>query len=405
MQKLVFVVSGGVSEYAKQQKDTPSYTRVIQAYQYAWESIGLKYEDGSDLIDGAVASYTPMPSKPDTAATVMEYLGLSTKPLIRIDQDGAMGGICFQEAVRQVSEKMDICLAYAWEETVIPGLTDNDHAMRRNATSEHTAKVLVKNYRNGAYNRYARRKGLIDLGNGKQVAAAELTIEHAQESAAGLNTCDVSEGATVCLLASIDGLRTLKKAGAKLRHAVIVSGMGRASSQPLPKRTSNHQKDDTFSPPCAPARSSEVVQTAACAAYAMAKVKYPFWELDFVETHDTHASHEIRTYEHMGLCRRGDGRAFLDEGFPFLNTVNYGKALKNFPKRRVIGVNPSGGVIACGHSGAATGLCQTVFSLWQIQGAIKDHFGSHALQVPNARRGAIHSRTQTGMVTVSILEC
>ena len=48
---------------------------------------------------------------------------------------------------------------------------------------------------------------------------------------------------------------------------------------------------------------------------------------------------------------------------------------------------------------------QAVFALWQLQGTIPRHFGDAALQVKDARRGAIHSHAGTGTyVTVSILE-
>jgi acetyl-CoA C-acetyltransferase len=46
-----------------------------------------------------------------------------------------------------------------------------------------------------------------------------------------------------------------------------------------------------------------------------------------------------------------------------------------------------------------------VFALWQLQGTIPRHFNDPALQVKNAKRGAIHSHAGTGTyVTVSILE-
>jgi acetyl-CoA C-acetyltransferase len=68
-------------------------------------------------------------------------------------------------------------------------------------------------------------------------------------------------------------------------------------------------------------------------------------------------------------------------------------------------VNPSGGLIACGHPVGATGLMQGVFAIWQLQGSIHKHFGDATLQVKNAVRGAIHSHAGTGTyVTVSILE-
>ena len=72
---------------------------------------------------------------------------------------------------------------------------------------------------------------------------------------------------------------------------------------------------------------------------------------------------------------------------------------------RKVPVNPSGGLIACGHPVGATGLMQAVFAIWQLQDTIGKHFGDSTLQVPNAQRGAIHSHAGTGTyVTVSILE-
>ena len=44
-------------------------------------------------------------------------------------------------------------------------------------------------------------------------------------------------------------------------------------------------------------------------------------------------------------------------------------------------VNPSGGLIACGHPVGATGLMQGVFALWQLQGTVGKHFGDDRLQI------------------------
>jgi len=125
-------------------------------------------------------------------------------------------------------------------------------------------------------------------------------------------------------------------------------------------------------------------------------------EISFVELHDAYTSSEIQTYEDMGLCRYGEGGPFAASGKAFMPTVNYGLDL---PDRSVCPVNPSGGLIACGHPVGATGLMQAVFAIWQLQGTIGKHFSDATLQVPNAKRGAIHSHAGTGTyVTVSILE-
>ena len=82
--------------------------------------------------------------------------------------------------------------------------------------------------------------------------------------------------------------------------------------------------------------------------------------------------------------------------------IDYGLELKDSP---VCPVNPSGGLIACGHPVGATGLMQAVFALWQLQGRIATHFQDATLQLSEPSRGAIHSHAGTGTyVTVTILE-
>jgi acetyl-CoA C-acetyltransferase len=104
----------------------------------------------------------------------------------------------------------------------------------------------------------------------------------------------------------------------------------------------------------------------------------------------------------MGLCRYGEGGPFAASGRAFMPGIDYGLKL---PEKPECAVNPSGGLIACGHPVGATGLMQAVFAIWQLQSTIGKHFGDATLQVKDARRGAIHSHAGTGTyVTVSILE-
>ena len=137
-------------------------------------------------------------------------------------------------------------------------------------------------------------------------------------------------------------------------------------------------------------------------AYKNAGIVDPLTELDFVELHDAYTSSEIQTYEDMGLCRYGEGGTFAVSGKAFMSGVEYDLDLPDEP---ICPVNPSGGLIACGHPVGATGLMQGVFAIWQLQGTIDKHFGDTTLQVHEARRGAIHSHAGTGTnVTVSIHE-
>jgi acetyl-CoA C-acetyltransferase len=137
-------------------------------------------------------------------------------------------------------------------------------------------------------------------------------------------------------------------------------------------------------------------------AYKHAGIEIPLEELDFVELHDAYTSSEIQTYEDLGLCRYGGGGPFAASGKAHMPGIDYGVDLKDEP---ACPVNPSGGLIACGHPVGATGLMQAVFAIWQLQSMVDKHFGDDQLQIKDARKGAIHSHAGTGTyVTVSILE-
>ena len=87
-------------------------------------------------------------------------------------------------------------------------------------------------------------------------------------------------------------------------------------------------------------------RSAGLEVYSMAGITDPKKELSFVELHDAYASSEIQTYRGPALCRYGDGYSFVESGAPFLPKIDYG-----FPTKKAgeIPVNPSGGLIACGH--------------------------------------------------------
>jgi acetyl-CoA C-acetyltransferase len=235
----------------------------------------------------------------------------------------------------------------------------------------------------------------------------------------------MSDGAAATVLCSEEGLARLEKAGGRRIPRVRVTGIGRGTDA-MRMADRPHQSYDDFlkynllpSEDTAETRayyqnlwargfrypgvhSFRAGRMASKEAYKFAGVTDPAGEIDFVELHDAYTSSEIQTYEDMGLCRYGEGGPFAASGKAFVPNVDYGLDL---PESPVCAVNPSGGLIACGHPVGATGLMQAVFALWQLQHTIDKHFGDATLQVPNAQRGAIHSHAGTGTyVTVSILE-
>jgi acetyl-CoA C-acetyltransferase len=242
-----------------------------------------------------------------------------------------------------------------------------------------------------------------------------------------LDICVMSDGAAATILASEEGIKKLEQAGGKItRPLAKVTGVGRGTDA-MRMADRPHQSYDDFMrynalphevnsdetkayykklwdkgfryPGVHSFRAGRMAGKEAC---KMAKINDPLHEIDFVELHDAYTSSEIQTYEDMGLCRYGEGGPFAASGKAFMPGVDYGLDL---PEKPICPVNPSGGLIACGHPVGATGLMQAVFAIWQLQGTIDKHFKSPMLQIKNARRGAIHSHAGTGTyVTVSILE-
>jgi acetyl-CoA C-acetyltransferase len=448
----VYALSGGVSKFVKARKDKTFQPIVKEAYDYAIQDIGLDFATFNQVVDGSVASYFSDHFTRQLMAGIMvqDYLGLTPKPGHRVEGGGATGGICFQEAWKSVaSGHMDVCLAYGFEtmshvetwkgnefialasdvsfDYPVGGFYSGYYAMmvtrhmkEFGTTVEQMAAVSVKNHRNAYHNPYAQKRNRFTIQDVRNAPMVAWPLTR-------LDICVMSDGAAAVILASEAGLQRLEKAGAQIRRPLVqVTGIGRGTDA-MRMADRPHLDYDEFMRVYATEqeRSSDETRayyqrlwehgtrypgvhsfragrTAGNMAYRMAAVANPLKELDFVELHDAYTSSEIQTYEDLGLCRYGEGGPFAASGKAFLPGLDYGLDLPEAPE---CPVNPSGGLIACGHPVGATGLMQAVFAIWQLQGSLAQHFGEATLQVRDARRGAIHSHAGTGTyVTVSILE-
>ncbi len=427
----VYMISGGITRFAKAHPEKDFRVMVKEAFDYAANDLP---DFNKDYIDGTVCSYFSdhFTRQLKAGAMVQDYLGLCPKPSRRIEGGGATGGLCFQAAWEAVaSGRMEVCLAMGFEtmsrvntwkgnefialasdtnfDFPVGGFYTGYYAMmvRRHmfefgTTVEQMAKVAVKNHRNALYNPYSQSPGglTIDDVRSSPMVAEPLTI---------LDCCQMSDGAAVAIIAS-------EKAASRLcNRPVRISGVGsgtdamRMADRPhggvilLP-----HEFAADYSGLKYPGvHSFRGGRVAAKLAYEMAGIIDPREELDFVELHDAYTSSEIQTCEDLGLCRYGEGGSFVDAGYPFMVNIDYGLNFPTVSKAQSdhIPVNPSGGLLACGHPVGATGLMQAVFAFWQIQETIGKHLGDTTLQVQNARRGLIHSHAGTGTyITVSILE-
>jgi len=442
----VCMVTGGVTKFAKAHTAMDFRLMVKRAYDYALKGIPNLT---ADRIDGTRISYFSdhFARQLKAASMVQDYLGMNPKGSVRIEWGGATGGECFQAAYEAVaSGRMDICLAAGFETMSrvqtwkgnefialasdtnfdfplggfytgyyalmvvrhiyeylrlgkFAGVTDEREAQRLAIAegSRIMSKVSVKNHLNALHNPYAqypKRLTVEDVLNSEMISYP-LTREQ---------ICTMSDGAACAIVC------TEERAKEFTDRPVRITGVGcgtdtmRLADRPfghvplLPHEKAKDYEDLRYPG----VHSFRAGRAAGIEAYRMAGITKPKEELDFIELHDAYASSEIQTYEDLGLCRYGEGYSFVERGDPFLKGIDYGFPV---PRAGKIPVNPSGGLIACGHPVGATGLMQAVFAFWQLQESIPKHFGDPALQLAHPKRGAIHSHAGTGSsVTVSILE-
>ena len=448
----VYALSGGVSKFAKTRQDKNFQAVTKEAYDYAIQDLEIDFPTFTSIVDGSVASYFSDHFTRQLMAGIMaqDYLGLCPKPSHRVEGGGATGGLCFQQVWKSIaSGHMDVCVAYGFEtmshvetwkgnefialasdvswDYPVGGFYSGYYAMmvtrhmkEFGTTVEQMAHVSVKNHINAFSNPYAQKRNRYSIEDVRNAVMVAWPLTR-------LDICVMSDGAAATILASEEGIKKLEDAGAKIpRPLVKVTGIGRGTDA-MRMADRPHVDYDTFMQDYATEQekaddgtrkyyeglwkkgtrypgvhSFRAGRTAGNMAYKHAGISDPLDELDFIELHDAYTSSEIQTYEDLGLCKYGEGGPFAASGKAHMPGIDYGVKL---PEKPICPVNPSGGLIACGHPVGATGLMQAVFALWQLQGTIKKHFDDDTLQVKNAKRGAIHSHAGTGTyVTVSILE-
>ena len=411
----VYMVSGGITKFRKASPDKDFRYMVKEAFDYAMRDVpNLTL----DRVDGSVCSYFSdhFTRQLKAGAMVQDYLGLCPKPSIRVEGGGATGGLCFQSAWAEIaSGRMDVVVAFGFEtmsrvntwkgnefiamasdtnfDYPIGGFYTGYYAMMAQrhmhefgTTAEQMAMVSIKNHGNAVHNSYAQ-------------SPMELTVEDVRSSPmvatplTMLDICTMSDGAAVAMLASEEEAFKLTSRPVKIAGVGSGTDTMRLADRPqgevilLP-----HESEEEYKHLRWPGvHSFRGARAAAKGAYKMAGIEDPPEQLDFVELHDAYTSAEIQTYEDLGLCKYGEGGRFIEEQHP---TVG-GK----------IPVNPSGGLLACGHPVGATGLMQAVFAFWQLQQTTDKHLGNGHLQIEGAKRGAIHSHAGTGTyITVTVME-
>lgn len=410
------MISGGITKFAKAHPGKDFRLMVKEALDAALGDLDgrLTVRD----IDGSVISYFSdhFTRQLKAGAMVQDFVGLCPKPNIRIEGGGATGGLCFQAAFQAVaSGRFDVCAVMGFETmSTVETWKGNDfialasdtrfdyplggfytgyyammavrHMHEFGTTEEQMARVAVKNYANAAHNPFAQHRRVVTL---EEVMQSEMIAYPCRR----MTTCVMSDGAAVCILASEEEAR--KFCDRPIRVAGIGCGSDtmRMADRPhgevplLPYETADEYRDLKYPG----VHSFRAGRMAAIEAYKNANIRDPREDVQVWELHDAYASAEMQQYEDVGLCKYGDSGGFIERGDPTIRGKNP--------------VNPSGGLLACGHPVGATGLMQLVFCFWQCQQTIAEHFGDSYCQVPKVKRAAAYSHAGTGTyVTISILE-
>lgn len=226
------------------------------------------------------------------------------------------------------------------------------HMQKYGTTRSHLASVSVKNHYHASLNEKAQ-------------FPYEVTLEKVLESPiisspfTLFDVCPVTDGAGAVVLSSDS-----------TQPGVFITGSAVATDTvDLSQRSS----------------LIEIAATRQAAKEALKQAGVKISDIKVAEVHDCFTIAEILAMEDLGFCQKGEGGKFIQKG-----STKLGGSCP---------VNTSGGLKACGHPVAATGVKQIIEITRQLQGRVGKR------QVANADVGLTHNVGGTGgTVVVHVLQ-
>lgn len=202
---------------------------------------------------------------------------------------------------------------------------------------EQIAQIPVKNHKNALNNRYAQF-------NFEVTREAVLDSPIIADPIRMLNNAAPCDGAAVVILCKEE----LAKHYSKDPVFIISSGAGNDYLALHDREKLNEMK---------------ATKIAAEDAYKQAKIKPS--DISIAEVHDATSISEILAVEDLGFCKKGQGIKFIEKNGSFDGKLP---------------INPSGGLKACGHPLAATGIRQAIEICSQLRKRKNAKFGlTHTL--------------------------
>jgi acetyl-CoA C-acetyltransferase len=413
----VAIVGGGISRYEKPRRDT--FEEMVT------EAVTEALEDNPKLdlqeVDNHVCSYFSDHFAQQLAASWIpnDYLGLTPKPITRVENGGAGPGTTLRAAWAMVAsgitdftlvtgfEKMgEVGSSKANEFIAIASDSDFDlpvggyytgyyaammqrHMYLFGTTEEDMALIAVKNRNYALDNPYAQwpvendfKPITVDDVLDSRVVAWPLKI---------LDCCLLSEGASCVFLASEDVARKYTDTPVWISGVGLASDMMRPGDRPDNPGFAGLFPDEYDAYPAHAIKPREpypdianfgACRMAARQSYKMAGITDPYKQIDLFEIHDAYDSAELQTYEDLELVKRGHGKDLIHEGQVYVDGD--------------IPCNISGGLEGFGHPVGSTAIAQTMECYWQLTQQIGKKHLSPRTQVDGCEVALNHSHAGTG---------
>ncbi|HXQ21856.1 MAG TPA: acetyl-CoA acetyltransferase [Candidatus Acidoferrales bacterium] len=253
------------------------------------------------------------------------------------------------------------------------GRLGDEYDKRFGLKDEHLAHISAVNYSNAKRNPLAQTRNWY------------MTEDHARStdkfnSVIGgrikISDCSqVTDGAASLFLASEKAAAAYaKKRGAKLHSIPRLLGWGHHTA---PIEFDAKVAESRNSPYVLPHTRQTILDALKRAGVA------DVWGIDGIETHDCFTTSEYMAIDHFGLTKPGESWKAVEDG-----TIEMGGKLP---------INPSGGLIGCGHPVGATGTRQVLDAYKQVTGQAGDY------QIEGAKKIATLNIGGSGTTSVSFI--
>lgn len=409
MKQNAYIAGVGMTRFGKH-IDRGLKSLTIEAIQQALNDAGLEAQDlqAAYMGNAAAGIITGQVCVPGQMA--LREMGIGHIPVINIENACASGSTAFNQACTMITSGMyDVVLATGAEKLF--------HEDKLKTFSVFTGAVDVENYTDVVQKIVARAKASgmqLDIdGAGTRRSVfmdiyASMALEHMKEygttqaqfaAVSAKNSYhgslnpraqyqDVLTVEQVLAAPEIAYPLTLPMCSPIGDGAAAVVLVSERKARELALRDPVKVASSVLRSGWDPKSADDLSMTAACAMEAYEDAGVGPEDLSCIELHDASAPSELIYYEQLGLCNKGEGGRFVEEGHSRLG----GR----------IPVNTSGGLLRKGHPIGATGVAQIVELTEQLQGRAKGRQVEGA-RVALAENGGGWINTDAAALVVSIL--